>query len=139
MATDTDITGALFARLAALTLTPTHQIAWPNVEFTPPSSGKFLRANEIPVSAVAVSVAADGSNEYRGIFQVDVFGPLGAGLPTQKAIAAAVSAQFKRGLTLYGGSTRLDVTGSFVGPAMVDKDRAMIPVSINYRAFARNA
>lgn len=139
MATEDDITAALFTRLAALTLSPVHPIAWPNVTFTPPTNNRWLRVNEIPTVTEAVAIGQAGSNEYRGFLQVDVFAPLGGGLAGPKATAALVRQHMARGLTLFSGSTRVTITNAAVQGGIESSPRWMVPVIIDYRAFALNA
>lgn len=139
MATETDITRALFGHLAALTLSPAHPVAWPNVQFTPPADGRFLRANDVPATNTALAVAHDGVNDMRGLLQVDVFGPLAEGVEAQRLAASAVAAHFKRGTTFFFSAGRIEVRSAVVGGGIQSDGRYMIPVTVNYRVFALNA
>lgn len=135
---ETKIVEAFFARLQALVLTPAHPIAWPNVSFTPPADSRYLRANELPSPTAGVSLAVDGANEYSGLFQIDVFGPLNTGSSAPKELAGAVVKHFKRGTRLDREGLRIDVMQASIGPALRDDPRWMVPVTVRYRAFARN-
>jgi len=137
-AVETKIVEALFARLAALTLLPVHPIAWPNVSFTPPADGRYLRANELPSPTVGIDIATDGTNEYSGLFQVDVFGPLNVGSSVPQELAGAVVRHFKRGTRLDREGVRIDVMQASIGPALRDDPCWMVPVTVRYRAFAKN-
>lgn len=139
MATEDDITAALFARIAALSLTPAHPVAWPNTAFTPPISNRWLRVNEFPTVTQSVALPSNGSNEFRGFIQIDVFAPLGDGSAGPKATAALVRQHMKRGTTLFGGSTRVLITNAAVQAGVESSPRWMVPVVIDYRAFAQNA
>lgn len=139
MAVEDDITAALFAHIAALTLTPVHPVAWPNVAFTPPANNRWLRVNEFPTVNRPVALAHDGANEFRGFVQIDVFAPPGGGLAGHKATAALVRQHMKRGTTLYHGSTRVLITNATVQAGVDSSPRWMVPVVIDYRAFAQNA
>ena len=137
MAAETDIWDALSAHLRALTLSPAHPIAWPNVDYTPPNGHKFLRINEFPAIANPITLN-NGAIEYRGFIQIDVFGPLKVGLNTQKAIAAAVATHFKAGTVLFSGSTKLRISSAVVGANLISDPRMMIPVTVNWSALAAN-
>lgn len=138
MPVEAAITDALFGRLRALTISPAHPIAWPNVAFTPPSSDKWLRVNQFPTVETRFAVADTGSVELRGFIQVDVFGPLNKGVTTQQAVAASVARHFRVPRRLFSGTTRIEITSARVDPGMTSDSRWMIPVTINYRAFALN-
>lgn len=139
MAAEDDITAALFARIAALSLTPAHPLAMPNVAFTPPSNHRWLRVNEFPTVTRTAAIAHDGSNEFRGFVQIDVFAPLGEGIAGPKATAALVRQHMKRGTALYSGTTRILITNAVIQAGVESKPRWMVPVVIDYRAFAQNA
>lgn len=139
MATEDDITAALFARIAALSLTPAHPIAWPNVAFNPPPNNRWLRVNEVPTLSQPVAVSQDGSNDYRGFVQIDVFAPLGGGLAGPKATAGLVRQWMKRGTVLFSGSTRVLITSASIQGGIESSPRWMVPVVVDYRAFALNA
>src|SRR6266481_667051 len=108
---ESQITEALLQRLAALTLSPALQVAWPGVTFPAPGTTKpaiYLEARaplRVPTSAVGISAW----NEHSGIFQVDVLYSAqdGAIKPTQ--IADAVAAQFPRGTRLTNGAVEVQI------------------------------
>jgi hypothetical protein len=134
---DVAIMNALFARLAALTLSPVHPISWPNANFTPPTNGRFLRATLLPASKVRFPIAADGMVEHIGIMQVDVFAPLNGGLSPVLATAQAVATHFKSG-TFIMAAPRVEITRAEVNAGLPMGERFMVPVSISYRSFAPN-
>lgn len=141
--TETKIAEALLAKLGALTLSPAIPIAWPNVAFAPPvdSQGKpspFLRANDIPAPTLGLSLSSTGTNDYVGLFQVDVMWPQGGGVSAAKEVAAAIIAHMKRGTQMDRQSVRVEVTRASLGPVISDDPRIMIPVTITYRALVKN-
>lgn len=141
--TETKIAEALFAKLGTLTLSPAVPVAWPNVAFAPPADAQgkpapFLRVNDIPAPTRGLSIADTGTNEYVGLFQVDVMWPHGGGVSAAKETAGAIVAHMKRGTRLDRQSVRVDVTQASVGPVISDDPRIMIPVTITYRALVKN-
>jgi hypothetical protein len=136
ISTEAKIAAALFARLT--TLTPALPIAWPNKSFTPPSDGKYLRVSDLPLPTRGISLANDGINEYGGLIQIDVMGPLNDGAEPATERAGAVIAHFKRGTRMDNGGVRVDVVTAYRSPALRDDPRWQVPVTITYRAYAPN-
>jgi hypothetical protein len=132
---ETRIYEALAAQLAALALTPAMPIAWPNVDFKPPATG-YLRASFLPAATGAFARSGTGSNEHRGIFQIDVFWPENKGETEPSNKAAAIIAHFKRGTVLSreGATIRID-DPPYRGPSLQEPGFLQIPVSVPYHAF----
>ena len=129
---------ALATKLAALTLSPTMQVAWPNVDFTPPASG-YLRATHLPADTRQASLGDAGLNRHIGIFQVDVFLAEGGGETAVKDIAGAVIAHFKRGTVLTTGGIVLKVNEPpTLGPVLKASPYIQAPVTIRYMVDAAN-
>jgi hypothetical protein len=134
---ETRILEALNAQLAALVLSPVVPIAWQNKSFTP--SGAYLRPWLLPVRTDALTVSVLGSNDYAGLYQVDVFWPSGSGLTDPMERASAIAAHFKRGtrISREGITVRID-DPPWPGPALQEPNWIQVPVSVPYRAFVPN-
>ena len=78
-------------------------VSWPNVTFTPPASGNWLRFKISNGDAERVPIGKTTSN-YRsiGIIQIQVFSPLNKGISVglQQADAVAVIFRNWRGATV---------------------------------------
>jgi hypothetical protein len=135
---DTSIAEALLAQLATLTLSPAMSVAYPNVNFPPPTAG-YLRATHVPNTVNQVTLGTTGKNRFAGIFQVDVFLPINGGISTPMEKAGAVAAHFKRGTTLTkdGISVRI-VRPPEIRPAIASAPYLQVPVIIRYQADAAN-
>lgn len=136
---EAQITEALLQRLAALTLSPSLKIAYPNVPF--PKTGEtkpdtYLEAHQLrgPTDAVGISAW----NQHQGIFQIDVVYLAQDGLIAPTEIADAVAAHFPRGLRLANGAVqvRIDEPAKIAAP-VTDAPYIRTPVSISYRVFTR--
>jgi hypothetical protein len=144
---ETRITEALHAHLADLVLTPPLPIAWPNIAFDPiirtegPDGvplGWYLRANEVVLPTEAIALR-DGSNRYRGLFQVDVVFPIDIGLTVPREVASAICAHFKRGTKRYRESVRVEIVRPpYASTALKDAPGMMIPVTIPYQCIHSN-
>lgn len=137
MATETTIRTALLSRLQSLALSPAHPIAWENVPFTPPASGRYLKAYIMPVVKRGISLGDDGTNEHGGILQIDVMAPLGTGAASP--IVETILSHFKRGVRLYQPGVRIEIVRAKPETGFVDGPSWKTPVSITYRALAPNA
>lgn len=126
-------------RLAALTFSPVLPIAWPNVSFTPPAAGKYLRARHLPNTPEQISLGSTGFNRHVGLFQVDVVWPEGVGETAPKEIAGAIVAQFKRGTEFTRESIIIRIPAPpAIAPSIQDGKSYVIPVTIRYQADATN-
>lgn len=134
---ESQITEALLARLATLTLSPVLPVAYPNAAFTPPASGPYLAAHP-PLRAETQGIGISAWNEHAGVFQVDVVYRTQDGVIKPTQIADAVAAHFARGTRLANGAVhvRIDEPPSIAAPVTVAPDHRT-PVSIRYRTFVR--
>src|SRR6266404_335082 len=106
---ESQITEALLQRLAALTLSPALQVAWPGVTFPPAGQTKpatYLEARA-PLRVGAATVGISAWSEHAGIFQVDVLYSAQDGVIKPTQIADAVVAWFDRGTRLVNGSVQV--------------------------------
>lgn len=102
------IAEGLFAKLAALTLSPAMAVAWPDKEFTPPAAG-YLRPSLVPNTVRQVTYGTAGKNRHRGLFQISVFWPRNAGAIVPREKADLVAVHFRRGtnISITGGTIRI--------------------------------
>jgi hypothetical protein len=136
MSVESDITSILFARMAALVLTPVHPIAWPNMRFAPPSNGRWIRVNQFPTYDTKVAIADNGPSVVGGFMQVDLIGPINNGMAAQQETASAIASHFRLARRLYLNTTRLEITHARVSRSFIDEGRWMVPITINYRVIA---
>jgi hypothetical protein len=126
-----DISSALDSRMAGIT---THPIAWENTVYVPVVGSAYLRPSILPVSSEQSGLGDSGLDEHLGIYQVDVYSEAGKGRRGAELDADDVADHFKRGtsLTYNGVVVRLGDTSRSAG--IIDGDRFVISVSINYSA-----
>ena len=144
-AVEVAIESALLNRLNALVFAPVIPVAQPNVTLNPaPVAGpgvRYLEATFLPAKSFAMGIAYNAHNQYYGILQVSVRGPLNEGDLVPRRIAAAVAGTngwFKRGTQVTkDGFTATIYDVPDVPQGRIDDPWWMIPVSIPYRCFAR--
>lgn len=131
------------AQAFAAAQSPPIAISLPNVAFTPPalvSGAKYLRATFLPVPTTTLAVG-EGSDQYSGLMQIDVFYSAGSGEYAPGRIASAIIAYFAKGtkLTKDGFSVKVNKRPSR-GPLIIDGSGwVQIPVTINFDCFATSA
>lgn len=126
---ETTIRAALESRLAAWAAARPVPVAWENVAFTPTTGEAYLRAFLLPAATVSGSFC---SEQFKGIFQINVLAPADGGPGAGAALARAVADLFPAGANIGGvrvpmppavGAGRDDANGFY-----------MIPVSVRYQA-----
>jgi len=137
---ETRILEALDTRLQALVFSPAIPISFPNRTFTP--SGAYLRTWWLPspTETLGGTTPVTAPLDYKGIYQVSVFWPIGSGSTPIMEVASAIAAHFKRGTKLShdGIDVWMDDPPS-VGPMIQESNVLQLPVSVPYRAFVPSA
>ncbi len=131
---DDAIYDAFALRLAAFAAlsTPALPVAYPDVAFTPPSTGKWLEAQWIPNRSRNYGMEDDGPTMMQGLAQVNVCFRPGGGLMAGLALANQVVQYFNKG-------TRFDIARVYVKPwvanVLPETTRVAYPVTISWRAM----
>jgi len=138
MATETEIMQALFAQVAALTLSPAlpaSAIAWPNVTFTPPASQRYLEVKFVPNINTRFGVST--THQMLGLLQLNIHGQKGAGEAGVRADAAAIVEHFPADLELTNAATKVRITARPEARDMIVADASVfIPVMVAWETFA---
>ncbi len=92
----TNIEAALHTRLATLTSSP--PVAWPNVAYRPTENTTFIRPTVLHSDTNLNTLA--GMQEYRGIYQVDVYVPLEKGVSVLNTWLDSIEDLFSSSKTL---------------------------------------
>lgn len=123
---------ALEQRLAAFT--PAIAVVHENENYTPETDTPYMKANTLPADPDNSEM---GSKNYfeRGIFQVTLFYPIGAGAGDARATAVALREHFKRGTTMTaGGVDVIAVKDPAIARGFNDGDRYVLPISVTFQA-----
>ena len=130
MINNNQIQTALFDILASSALGL--PIAWPGMNFTPPSSGQWLEVSLFPNEPTENGISDISSVMPRGNFQVAVADRPGAGVVTMTKTANDVQALYARGTVLVD-PVRIQRMPYQMQMVKMD-DRMMIPVTMPYSA-----
>lgn len=127
------IQGALEKRLSALT--PKLPTAFENTPFSPVDGQPYQRATLIPNSPIDHGIAFD-VKEWRGLFQVSLMYPLGAGRRAAQDRVELLVDHFDPMQTLSATGLRIELTASpDVGSGFIDDNRWHVPVTVSWSAF----
>jgi len=131
---ETSIFSALGDRLQQLVLSPAVPISWPNLSFTP--RGAYLRPYPLPARTESMGVSYQSPNDYRGIYQVDVFWPVNQNPISAYECASAIIAHFKKGTKMVRDGISVWVEGPpWQSPPLEEPSWFHVPVNVPYRAF----
>ena len=127
-----NISAALDSRLN--TLLGSSPIAWENTAFTPVKDTLYLSQHILPASTIQAGLGVNGLDEHIGIYQIDVYAPKGKGRGDAEAKADAVADHFKRGTDLVYGGTYVKLGNVSRNAGLMDEERFVISITINYMA-----
>lgn len=139
--TTSQITRALQAHLAALTISPAIEVMYFDVKKDKPFVNgvpqPYLEAKVFRAPTETLAVDDDATAMHVGFFQVDVVYPEGKGSIAPTQIADIVKDHFPRGTVLTDGSTKVRIDlDPYVMSQIKDGPYTRTPVSIRFRAFA---
>lgn len=128
------VAGMLLTRCETLNVgTPKVPVAMPDVTFTPPADGRYLRVDLFSNAPFWEGLASGRIDQ--GLLQVTVVWPKGKGLIVQRRAAAQVMAHFPKGLKLFGPATRVTVNREPWAASPIKGDISTeTPVTISWTA-----
>ncbi|MCB2186484.1 MAG: DUF4128 domain-containing protein [Deltaproteobacteria bacterium] len=131
---------ALDARLAAWAsaATPTLEVAWENLAFTPPEDATWLRATFLPATPKQAGLGQEGWNVLKGVYQVSVFALSGEGPGPGREVADQLINHFPRGLQLEADGVTLEISRAWRAAPQDDEMWYHLPVSLEWFAYAEN-
>jgi hypothetical protein len=72
-------------------------VAFPNIQFLPPASKQFFVLSFLPGKPNPVGMGTEAYNRWAGVFQIDVYSPIGKGEDEVNAKYEALAKLFERG------------------------------------------
>lgn len=130
-----EIARLLLARCANLSVgSPALPVAMPDVAFTPPVNGKYLR-----ISLFSNAPAWQGLTAGRldqGLLQITVVWPKGQGVIKAREAAAVVIGHFPKGLKLVNAGVQVRINREpWAGSPILDDSASLIAVTIPWVAI----
>lgn len=134
MADPAVVTDLLLARCETLNVgTPKMPIAMPDVTFTSPADGRYLRIVLFSNAPFWEGLASGRVDQ--GLLQVTVVWPKGKGLIVQRRAVKQVMDHFSKGLKLFGASTRVTINREPWAASPIKGDVSTeTPVTISWTA-----
>jgi hypothetical protein len=127
------VMAALFARIMTLPNAP--PIAWPNVSFTRPADGRFLRVQFVPNATNRRFIGSDDPHQYLGLLQISAYDKLIWGEHSVRQAAGQVAAHFPTDLRLGEIGVRITKRPN-VSDMIIEEDRVQVPVMIEWECYA---
>ncbi len=134
MADPAVVAGLLLARCETLNVgTPKLPVAMPDVAFTPPTSGPYLRVDLFRNAPFWEGLASGRVDQ--GLLQVTLIWPKGRGLIVQAKAVKQIIDHFTKGLALHGTDTRVKINREpwAASPIMGDVSTET-PITISWTA-----
>lgn len=131
MADPAVVADLLLARCAALSaILP---VAMPDVIFSPPADGKYLRVGYF-TNVPRWEGLSDGAVD-QGLLQIDVVWPKGQGVVAHRRVVSQVAALFPKGLRLYAPGARVTVNREpWAASPIVEASRTLTPITVSWVA-----
>lgn len=134
---ETKIFRALTGKLDAYTTGNAIDVAYPGRTYTPREDTPWIRPTLLWATTDAVDLSGD-TNNYSGIFQVDLFWPEQRGMVRVLERASAIVAHFQRPQKLFHEGVRVEINlPPYLAPASQEPGWIQVPVSIPFRSFVR--
>lgn len=131
MADSAVVANLLLARCA--TLSAILPVAMPDVTFSPPADGKYLRVGYF-TNAPRWQGLSDGAVD-QGLLQIDVVWPKGQGVVTHRRVVAQVEAAFPKGLRLYAAEVCVTVNRKpWAASPIIEANRTLTPITVSWVA-----
>lgn len=137
MSTFSEIRAALESEIANVPGIPSAaNRAWENVRFEPTPGTPWVRMTLLPGSTRPAYLGADPKNRIDGLFQVDIFHPVGSGPASADTLADAVRLRYKVSRTLTAGSVGVRFNWSERMPGRVDGPWYAVSVRASWYTYA---
>ncbi len=127
------IMAALFGRIASAPVAL--PIAWPNVSFAIPATGRFLRVQFVPNVTTRRFIGSDDPHQYLGLLQISVYDRLNVGEAWVRQAAGQVASHFPADLRLGEIGVRITKRPT-VADMITEEDRVQVPVMIEWECYA---
>jgi len=118
---------------ALATALPAFPLAYENVPFVPVQGTPYGEVYLLPIEPENIEMGP--AHIQRGLFQVNLFYPLGEGSGAATAKAETIRAAFAYAATFVSGAVNVLVTRTpEIGQARPDADYFMVPVRVRFEA-----
>lgn len=106
-------------------------VAWENVTFDPEHNEPYVASFMLPATTRAVGMGDGSTNDYTGIYQINVSTKKGNGTKRPRELVDSLLIAFDRGVSLDG----VRIEHSWASGAIPTDARYTVPISVRYRRF----
>jgi hypothetical protein len=110
---------------------PATPVAYPGINFTPPSTGEWIELSWFPNETLNYGIPNDGPSIHRGFVQAMAYTRPGAGVVGVTQLASAIISTYAKGLEVGGATIERK---PWMSSVIQEGDKIMVPVTIPYRA-----
>lgn len=128
-----DIRTALDTHLEGMGGAP--PISFLNLPFTPTVGTLYIRVEALDNTVNQAGLGAGGEDEYRGVYALNVFGPIAFGSKAPMEMGDTIATRFKRGSILTSNSVNVRVINNEVRPGRPSAGWYQVPVNIFFNSF----
>lgn len=133
MAFYTDVQTAFNNEIANVTRLPT--FTQENERYRPDLATNWCRGTLLRREPGPGSIGKNTQQEYGGLFQVDIFVPVGEGTSKANEYADALLEHFTRGTVINNGSTNVTIQRAWAETAVGDDKWYQLPVFVRWYSF----
>lgn len=110
-------------------------VAWPNENFTAPSSG-YLRVRQVPNTPLRPFLGSDAPHERLGVLQIMVLAPRNQNAAVAQEMAGKIAAHFPADHAMFYDDVMVKVRQApRVGEVVPEGTYAEVAVEVQYRCF----
>jgi hypothetical protein len=133
-----DIKTVLQTPLASLTSIASDHVVYMNTIYTNNDNEPFIATYIVGSGTRQAGLGTYGKQVYDGIFQINIFVPVGNGLSILNTITSELKSIYFRGATLYNDEISVKCKIAYEGTADHDDDWYMLPFNVDYYAYVDN-
>jgi hypothetical protein len=103
-----------------------------NKNYKPTLRTKYISTILLPAPSNRASISSVGQHRYAGIFQINLHLPSDVG--SDDELVDNIVSQF-RNVILQDSNYKINIINSYRGPALIDRDWYVIPISVSWECF----
>lgn len=130
-----DISAALDSRLNTMSNLP--PVQWENRTYKPINGVLYLRVTNLSGNTIVSTIGTTTStDETIGVYQIDIFAPLGGGKNESVTMGDMIADHFKRGTQMLYNGVQVEAKNVRINPGRSAHGWYHIPIDIEY--FSHN-
>lgn len=133
-----DIKTVLQTPLASLSSIASDHVVYMNTTYVNADNEPFIATYLVASNTRQAGLGTYGKQHYDGIFQINIFVPIGGGIAVVNEITSELKSIYRRGTTLQNDEISVQCKIAYEGTANHDDDWYMLPFNVEYYAYVDN-